>query len=176
MTFHVVNSRIGWALPKKAPQEGEALVLPANDHLWMGAGPGLEIKKAHGNEIELEAVRLGPVPLGGVAVTPGGPTGFTHLFHAVVSGQDLKWVEGAGEKAVAAVLAEAERRKIGSLVFHPLFRGMHADKMAAAKEFLGAFLPVLEAGSAVKEITVLTEDDAEWKLFQDLFLQLLTRA
>lgn len=176
MTFHVVNSRIGWALPKKAPTEGEALVLPANDHLWMGAGPGLDIKKAHGNELELEAVRLGPIPLGGVAVTAGGPTGFTHLFHAVVSGQDLQWVEGVGEKAVAAALAEAEKRKITALVFHPLYRGMHADKMAATKEFLGAFLPVLEAGSSVKEITILAQDEDEWKLFQDLFLQLLTRA
>lgn len=173
MSFHVVNTRITWALPKKAPSEGDALVIPANDHLWMGSGPGLDLKKAHGNEIELEAVRLGPIEPGGVAVTAGPGTGFAHIFHAVVAGQDLQWVEGAGAKAVDALLAEAKKRKINRLVAHPLHRGMNAEKMSASKEVLGAFLSVLEAGSPVKEITVLAQDDEEWKLFQDLFLQLL---
>jgi O-acetyl-ADP-ribose deacetylase (regulator of RNase III) len=173
VSFNVVNTRIAWALPKKAPTEGEALVIPANDHLWMGAGPGLDLKKAHGKELELEAVRLGPIDPGGVAVTSGEGTGFRYLFHAVVSGQDLHWIEGAGAKAVEATLAEATKRKVSTLVVHPLHRGMHADRMQAAKEYLGSFLSALEAGSSVREITMLAEDDDEWKLFQDLFLQLL---
>lgn len=173
MTFRVVNTRIGWALPKKAPTEGEALVIPANDHLWMGAGPGLELKKAHGKDLELEAVRLGPVAPGGVAVIPGGSTGFTHLFHAVVSGQDLHWVDGVGGPVVAALITEAEKRKVANLVLHPLHRGVHADRMVATKEVFSGFLARLESGSTVREITVLTQDDEEWKLFQDLFLQLL---
>ena len=176
MSFRIVNTRIAWASPDKAPTSGEALVIPANDHLWMGAGPGLELKKAYGKELELEAVRLGPIEPGGVAVTSGEGTGFRYLFHAVVSGQDLHWIEGAGARAVESLLAEAAKRKLSELVVHPLHRGMHADGMSAAKEFLGAFLPVLEAGSPVKDITVLTQDDEEWKLFQDLFLQLLRLA
>lgn len=173
MTFRVVNTRIGWALPKKAPTGGEALVIPANDHLWMGAGPGLDLKKVHGKDLELDAVRLGPIAPGGVAVTPGGPIGYTHLFHAVVSGQDLQWVEGAGARAVAALITEAERRRISELVMHPLHRGVHAERMVATKEVFAGFLARLESGSTVREVTVLTQDDEEWKLFQDLFLQLL---
>lgn len=176
MSFHVVKTRIGWVLPQKAPSTGEGLVIPANDHLWMTAGPGLELKKRLGKEVELDAVRFGPVAPGVVVVTTPPGTGFTHLFHAVVSGQDLHWLPGAGAQAVENLLAEATRRKVATLLVHPFHRGVHGDRIHAAKETLGAFLRVLEAGSSVREITVLVENDEEWKLYQDLFLQLLKAA
>ena len=61
MSFHIVKSRIAWLPESKKPKSGAALAIPANDHLWMISGPALELKKAHGKELDLEAVRQGTV-------------------------------------------------------------------------------------------------------------------
>ena len=174
MSFHVVNSRIAWLLEESAPEKGEALGIPANTHLWMGSGPGLEIKKSQGKDFELEAVRQGPAELGEVVFTDGSPLGFKHLIHAVVMGQDLQWAEGAGDRAGEAFLRECAARKIGHVVTHPFHRGVTTASMDPLREMLGSFLRVMEEGIAVENVTVLVKDIEERNLLQNLFLQLLT--
>jgi hypothetical protein len=174
MSFHIVKSRIAWLPESKKPKSGAALAIPSNDHLWMISGPGLELKKAHGKELELEAVRQGPVELGSVAVTAGEGTGFTHLFHVAVTGQDLQWVQGAGEKGGEALLDRAVRMKIDELIVYPLYRGTHAARPEAAREMLSGFLRVMERGIPVKTVQVLAADADEQRLLHEIFLQILS--
>ena len=47
-----------------AAQNTEAVVNAANNHLWMGSGVAGALKRAGGREIEDEAVRKGPIPVG----------------------------------------------------------------------------------------------------------------
>lgn len=176
MSFHVVNSRLVWLPESKRPKSGAALAIPSNDHLWMIAGPGLELKKAHGKELELEAVRQGPIEIGSVAVTSGEAIGFGHLFHVAVTGQDLQWVPGAGNKAAEALLDRAARSKIEDLLVYPFYRGTHAARPEAAREMLGGFLRVMERGITVKTVQVLVADAEEQRLLHDIFLQLLSGA
>lgn len=176
MSFHVVKSRLAWLPESKLPKHGAALAIPSNDHLWMISGPGLDLKKIHGKELELEAVRLGPVETGTVAVTPGDVTGFANLFHVAVTGQDLRWVEGAGDKAAEALLERAVRMKIEDLLVYPFYRGTHAVRPEAAREMLGGFLRVMERGISVKTVQVLVADAEEQRLLHDIFLQLLAGA
>ena len=173
MSFHIVDTRITWILESKRPKTGQILVIPANDHLWMGSGPGLELKKELGKEFELEAVRLGPVAPGDVVATSGAPVGFQLLMHAAVMGQDLKWVEGSGRKAVAGILALATKKKMTEILSYPLYRGTHGDRMEPVREMLGAYMEILEEGSSVKTVSILAADDEERALLQDIFLQLL---
>src|SRR5437588_10690269 len=51
----------------------EAIVNAANSHLWMGGGVAGAIKRRGGPEIEQEAMRRGPVPVG-EAVATGEPS------------------------------------------------------------------------------------------------------
>jgi hypothetical protein len=173
MAFRILNTRLDWMPEGEKPASGEALVFPANDHLWMLSGPGLELKKSLGKEVELEAVRQGPVEPGALVVTSGEAAGYRLLFHAVVMGQDLQWIRGAGTRAVASVLDRAAREKVSSLHVHPLFRGVHGRREEPAREMLGAFLEGLEAGSTLKSVSILYAGAEEKAFLNDILVRLL---
>jgi O-acetyl-ADP-ribose deacetylase len=68
----------------------DAIANAANNHLWMGAGVAGAIKRAGGDEIEREAVALGPVEVGEAVATSGGRLAARWVIHGAVMGQDLR--------------------------------------------------------------------------------------
>jgi O-acetyl-ADP-ribose deacetylase (regulator of RNase III) len=69
----------------------DAIGNAANNHLWMGAGVAGAIKRAGGEEIEREAVALGPVEVGDAVATGAGRLAARYVIHgAVMVGQDLR--------------------------------------------------------------------------------------
>ena len=68
----------------------DAIANAANDHLWMGAGVAGAIKRAGGEEIEQEAVALGPIEVGEAVATGAGRLKARHVIHGAVMGQDLR--------------------------------------------------------------------------------------
>lgn len=70
--------------------EVDAIANAANDHLWMGAGVAGAIKRAGGEEIEREAVALGPIAVGAAVATKAGRLPAKHVIHGAVMGQDLR--------------------------------------------------------------------------------------
>jgi O-acetyl-ADP-ribose deacetylase (regulator of RNase III) len=73
-----------------AAVEADALANAANDRLWMGAGVAGALKRAGGDEIEREAVALGPIPLGTAVATSAGKLPARWVIHGAVMGQDLR--------------------------------------------------------------------------------------
>jgi O-acetyl-ADP-ribose deacetylase len=55
-----------------AAVEADAVANAANNELGMGAGVAGALKRAGGDEIEREAMALGPIPLGGAVATTAG--------------------------------------------------------------------------------------------------------
>ena len=70
--------------------EVDAIANAANNALWMGAGVAGAIKRAGGEEIEREAVALGPIEVGGAVATGGGRLSAKYVIHGAVMGQDLR--------------------------------------------------------------------------------------
>jgi len=70
--------------------EVDAVANAANNHLWMGAGVAGAIKRAGGEEIEHEAVALGPIEVGEAVATGAGRLKAKHVIHGAVMGQDLR--------------------------------------------------------------------------------------
>jgi O-acetyl-ADP-ribose deacetylase len=70
--------------------EVDAIANAANNALWMGAGVAGAIKRAGGEEIEQEAVALGPIEVGGAVATGAGRLPAKHVIHGAVMGQDLR--------------------------------------------------------------------------------------
>lgn len=174
MAFRILGTRVEWLPEGEKPPAGDVLVIPANDHLWMLSGPGLDLRKAHGKEIEIAAVRLGPLEAGKVAATSGAACGYRWLHHAVVVGQDLGWVEGAGRAAARESIALAKRASAASVVFYPLYRGTHGRREQPAREMLAGFLDGLGEVSGIKTISVLYQGAEEKALLHETFLRLLS--
>ena len=73
-----------------ATVEADAIANAANDHLWMGAGVAGALKRAGGDEIEREAMALGPIPLGSAVATTAGRLPARWVIHGAVMRQDLR--------------------------------------------------------------------------------------
>jgi hypothetical protein len=173
MAFRILGTRVEWLPEGERPATGDVLVVPANDHLWMLSGPGLDLRKAHGKEIEIEAVRQGPLEAGKVAVTSGTPGGYRWLYHAVVMGQDLEWTEGAGRSAARESITIAKRASASLIVFYPLYRGIRGRRERPAREMLAGLLDGLGEASGIKTVQVLHQGAEEKALLHETFLQLL---
>jgi hypothetical protein len=174
MAFRILGTRVDWLLEGEKPASGDVLVIPANDHLWMLSGPGLDLKKTHGKEIEIDAVRQGPLESGQVAVTAGSRCGYRWLHHAVVMAKDLTWIAGAGHAAARESILIAKRASAASVVFYPLYRGVHGRHEQPAGEMLSGLLDGLDGGSGIKTVSVLYQTAEEKALLHGTFLQLLS--
>jgi len=117
----------------------EAVVNPANNHLWMGAGVAGALKRAGGAEIEREAVAKGPVAVGEAIVTTGGALHAKYVIHAAVMGQDLRTDQVKIREATKNALAQARELSLSSIAFPALGTGV------------GGFLPELAADGMISE-------------------------
>ena len=97
--------------------EADAIVNAANNHLWMGAGVAGAIKRKGGKEIEDEAMKQAPIPIGEAVVTSAGKLKTKYVIHAAVMGQDLISSEDYIRVATLNSLKMAEKLKIESIAF-----------------------------------------------------------
>jgi O-acetyl-ADP-ribose deacetylase (regulator of RNase III) len=70
--------------------EVDAVANAANNQLWMGSGVAGAIKRAGGEEIEREAVAMGPIEVGAAVATSAGRLPARWVIHGAVMGQDLR--------------------------------------------------------------------------------------
>jgi O-acetyl-ADP-ribose deacetylase len=70
--------------------EVDAIANAANNRLWMGSGVAGAIKRAGGEEIEREAIALGPIEVGDTVATGAGRLPARWVIHGAVMGQDLR--------------------------------------------------------------------------------------
>ena len=73
-----------------AAVEADAVANAANNRLWMGAGVAGALKRAGGEEIEREAMALGPIPIGAAVATAAGRLPARWVIHGAAMGQDLR--------------------------------------------------------------------------------------
>lgn len=109
--------------------EADAIVNAANNHLWMGAGVAGAIKRKGGKEIEDEAMKQGPIPLGEAVVTSAGKLKARYVIHAVVMGQDLVTNEEYIKNATQNSLKRAEELKMESIAFPAFGTGVGGFSM-----------------------------------------------
>jgi O-acetyl-ADP-ribose deacetylase (regulator of RNase III) len=73
-----------------AELEVDALIVPANESLFMTAPVAASVKRHGGDEIEAAAVASGPIAPGTAIVTHGGRLAAPYVIHAVAVGHDLR--------------------------------------------------------------------------------------
>jgi O-acetyl-ADP-ribose deacetylase (regulator of RNase III) len=105
-------------------EETEAVVNAANSSLWMGGGVAGAIKRVGGGEIEEEAVKRGPIPVGEAVVTGAGKLPCKYVIHAAVMGPDLGTDEEKIRAATKKSLLRAEELGLKSIAFPALGTGV----------------------------------------------------
>jgi len=104
--------------------ELDAVVNAANNRLWMGGGVAGALKRAGGQEIEAEAVKKGPIPIGEATVTGAGKLKARYIIHAAVMGQDLRTDTTKIRQATRNSLLRADELGIKSIAFPALGTGV----------------------------------------------------
>ncbi len=118
----------------------EAIVNAANSQGWMGGGVAGAIKRAAGPQVEEEAVRQAPTPVGGAIVTSGGATRFRGIIHAPTMERPAMRIpfENVG-KATAAALRLAEASGFATIALPGMGTGVGGvDHQAAAVSMIAA--------------------------------------
>lgn len=173
MSFHFVRTRVDLSAASSPWPEADALVLPTNDYLWMATGPALETKKLAGEEAELAAVRLGPIPAGEIAVAPAGMLPLSGIIHAAVMGQDLILDGDMAAEAVARAIRVAGERKWTRLIIHSFLATGRGTRPESIRGALRAMVEIFLDETPLRSVTLLVENEAERAVLHEAMMRIL---
>lgn len=146
-----------------AELEVDAILIPANESLFMTTPIARTVKLRAGEPIERDAVAQGPVDAGSAVVTGGGNLAAPYVIHVVGVGHDLVAVDERLQNAVDAALEQAARLGLHRLAMGPIGteRGVF-DPERAASAVLNVLTRRSEAGAALpSRLVVVVGNPAE---------------
>ena len=145
----------------------EAIANAANDKLWMGGGVAGAIKKAGGEEIEIEAMKKGPVPVGEVAITDAGALDAKNIIHAVVMGQDLKTNEEYIRNATRNTIKAADDIPVQSLALPAFGTGVgHFPAEQCSKIMVEESVEGLLSAKNLLQVKIVLKDAGIYEIFR----------
>ena len=146
----------------------EAIANAANDKLWMGGGVAGAIKKAGGEDIETEAMKKGPIPLGEVAITGAGQMHAKHIIHAVVMGQDLKTSEDYIRTATRNTIVAADDLPVESLALPAFGTGVgHFPADECSKIMIDEAVDGLLNAKNLRQVKIVLKDKGIYEMFKE---------
>lgn len=143
-----------------------AVVNAANNHFWMGSGVAGAIKARGGQEIEREAMKLGPIEPGQAVTTSAGRLKARYCIHAAAMGQDLATSPDLIARATRSALAEAARLSLYSVAFPALGTGVGGFPVeACARLMIAAALGHSRANPKPGSVIFVLRDEAAFHSF-----------
>jgi O-acetyl-ADP-ribose deacetylase len=124
-----------------AELEVDAIIVPANESLFMTNPAARALKRLAGEAVERDAVQQGPIQPGTAVVTGGGNLAAPYLIHAVAVGHELKGSRPDLLAALSAAFDIAARLSLVRVAMAPIGieRGVFSPEESAA-----ALVEVLE--------------------------------
>jgi O-acetyl-ADP-ribose deacetylase (regulator of RNase III) len=166
--YAIGNARIRLVKGDITAVECDAIVNAANDRLWMGGGVAGAIKRRGGAEIEQEAMRQAPVPLGHAVATGAGRLPARYVIHAVTMGQDLVTSERNIRAATQSALQLADRLELRSVALPALGTGVGGFPLQQAATAMGEEVARhLAQGSRLAEVVLALYDDGAYAAFAE---------
>ena len=150
--------------------ECDAVVNPANSLMIMGGGVAGALRRAAGEEVEIEARHKAPVPVGKAVTTSAGKLvpRIKKIIHApTMERPAMRTTRNKVVKAAKAALEEAARQGVECIAFPALGAGVGG---LTANESLEAMLEALDeylasAKSSPQKIIFIAYSDADIKQF-----------
>jgi O-acetyl-ADP-ribose deacetylase (regulator of RNase III) len=142
-------------------QAADAICNPANSLMFMGGGAAGALKRAAGDEIEREALKHAPVPVGKAVVTTAGKLKARWVVHAPT--MERPAMRTTGEKvyrATKAALECAEAVGAESIVIPGMGAGVGMVSCEdAARAMVKAIKEFSGSAKSIKEILLCDLDD-----------------
>ena len=147
--------------------EIDALVNAANNRLWMGGGVAGALKRAGGKEIEDEALKKGPIPIGEAVATGAGKLRAKYVIHAAVMGQDL-WTDAEKiRQATKNSLLRADELGIKSIAFPALGTGVGGFPLdECARIMISEVRQHSTRGTELKRVVFALYDEPAYQAFK----------
>ncbi len=131
----------------------DAIVNAANSLLIMGGGVAGAIKRRGGEEIEREALKYAPVPVGKAVATTAGRLPAKYVIHAPTMPRPAMRIPlDNAVKATIAALEEAERLGVKSIAFPAMGAGVGG---LSVREVASAMAEVVRKHSSKSLTTVI---------------------
>jgi O-acetyl-ADP-ribose deacetylase (regulator of RNase III) len=161
-------SRIALLQGDIAKVEADAIVNAANSSLWMGSGVAGAIKRAGGQQIEAEAVKQGPIPVGEAVVTSVGVLPARYVIHAAVMGPDLRTDAEKISQATKNSLKRAEELGVVSIAIPALGTGVGGFPYDKAAEVMSEVVREhLAQKSGLDQVIFVLYDEEAFRVFQE---------
>jgi O-acetyl-ADP-ribose deacetylase (regulator of RNase III) len=138
----------------------DAVANAANDHLWMGAGVAGALKWSGGEEIEREAMALGPIPVGTAVATSAGRLPARYVIHGAVMSQDLRTSADLVARTTRACLALADELGCHSVALPAFGTGVGGFPLGECARIMVAAARAFPAESLDRVVFAVFGDDA----------------
>jgi len=144
-----------------AELEVDALVVGANESLFMTAGAAASVKRHGGDAIERAAVDQGPIEPGRAVATTGGTLAASYVIHAVAVGHDRIADPQRLLAAVQSALALCAPLQVHRIAVAPLGLEHGAFPVSEAAELLVAALVAEAPAQGLESIVIAAAHAAE---------------
>jgi len=173
--FRLGNIRIRVVKGDITRVDVDAIVNPANSLMIMGGGVAGAIKRVGGDEIEFEARRYAPVPIGEAVATGAGKLKVRYVIHApTMERPAMRTTLDKVRRAVRAALSRAQSIGVNSLAFPGMGTGVGGLKPEeAAKVMVEEIVKFIRGGGRIKDILLVAYDDKLYKAFINACEELL---
>lgn len=123
--------------------DADVIVCPANSYGTMGGGVAAAIARAGGREIEAEAVRRSPIPLGNAILTTAGTLAAEWILHAPTMRNPVaEATEANVRRAMEAALVQCDEHGVVTVAFPGMGTGTggmpYADAAAVMVDAIDA--------------------------------------
>ncbi len=170
MEVHIGGTKVVVEQGDITEQDVDAIAVAANDRLWMGGRLADTLKQKAGEDVETEAMKQGPLPVGEVAVTSAGELPIKHILHAVIMGQDLKPTEETIGRGVRSLIKKADELGIKTLAMPAFGTGMGKfPAKQAAKVMVEQLIDGLLSSTSLKEVRIILHNEGIYKAFVEEF-------
>jgi O-acetyl-ADP-ribose deacetylase (regulator of RNase III) len=145
----------------------DAIVNAANNDLLLGGGVAGAIRRKGGDQIQLDCLRIGTIPVGFAAITSAGRLKAKHVIHAASMQLGGATTTPALRQSTGHSLRIAAENGLRSIAFPAVGTGIAGFPMQQCAEImLSEVLRHLEGPTSLQQIFFVLFDDAAFRVFQ----------
>jgi O-acetyl-ADP-ribose deacetylase (regulator of RNase III) len=177
MELVIQRTRITVASGELAFQQVDALIHPTNNFLWFASGFSQALKRQGGENLEAEAIALGPILIGEAVATKAGRLPCKMLIHTAAWGQDMRTDASKIHRAVASALRLAVRNDCETAAIPPV--GADVGEFSLVRAVEATFLSIVEHclhETTLREIRFLATDRSVELFLNNLIQSALSAA